>query len=206
MIYRTLRLLLNGPIRRFWLKRVTGLEHVPRSGGVILASNHESYLDFLLVPVSGCRLPCYMVGEVFYRMPLVGGLFRAMNFIPVDRRARRNRLAVRTALERLEAGGVVGIFPEGTRSPDGRLQRARHGAAYLAHLTEAPVVPVAVLGTHEAWPKDRRWPRAGACEVRFGEPLRFQRADFERDRGVLDESLRTIMHRIAALAEEEYRW
>ncbi len=118
MLYKTLRIVLNRPIRMMWLKRVRGLEHVPVSGGAILASNHESYLDFIIVPVSGCRLPCYMVGEIFFEKPVIGRAFRTMGFIPVDRRRDTNTEAVRAALRRLRANDLLGVFPEGTRSAE----------------------------------------------------------------------------------------
>ena len=179
MLYKTLKVVLGRPIRMLWLKRVRGLEHVPTSGGAILASNHESYLDFIIVPVSGCRLPCYMVGEVFFEKPVIGRAFRTMGFIPVDRRRVTNTEAVRAGLRRLRANNLLGVFPEGTRSPDGKLQKARDGVALLAHMSEVPVVPLAVIGTHEAWPKSRQWPRPFSCEVRFGKPTAVQQSGLQ---------------------------
>ncbi len=97
-------------------------------------------------------------------------------------------------------------FPRGPARQNGKLQKARDGVALLAHISEVPVVPMAVLGTYEAWPKSRQWPRPFSCEVRFGEPLRFSRADYKADKSVLSTTTRTIMSRIAELAGEEYPW
>lgn len=205
-LYRLLRMVLNPFFRALWLKRVEGLENVPKEGGVLLVSNHESYLDFLIVPVSGCRLPRYMAGEVFFDMPVIGWAFRKMGFIPVDRSKVANTSAVTSALKFMKRGGVVGIFPEGTRSPDGKLQQALEGVGFLAHMSEVPVVPIAVIGTHEAWGKGEKRPRAHPCLVRFGTPMQFSKADLKRDRGVAHETTRTIMQAVAELAGEQYPW
>jgi 1-acyl-sn-glycerol-3-phosphate acyltransferase len=204
-LYRFLRVTLGPAIRALWLKRVQGLEHVPLRGGAILASNHESYLDFLVVPVSGCRLPRYLVGEVFFEMPIIAWAFRTMGFIPINRRKAFNGNAFKQILRHLRNGELVGVYPEGTRSPDGKLQPAQEGIAFLAHHSEMPVVPVAVVGTHEAWPKGGS-PRAHCVEVRFGEPLKFSRAAYREDKRVLASTTRQIMQRIAILAGEDYPW
>ena len=205
-LYRLLRVVLNPFFRAMWLKKVEGLENVPTNGGVLLVSNHESYLDFLIVPVSGCRLPRYMAGEVFFDKPVIGWAFRKMGFIPVDRAKTANTSAVTSALKYMKRGGVLGIFPEGTRSPNGKLQPAHEGVGFLAHMSEVPVVPIAVIGTYEAWAKGDKRPKASPCSVRFGTPMRFCKADLKRDRSVAHETTRTIMQAVAALAGEEYPW
>lgn len=206
LFYEKLCFILSTPICALWLKKVKGLHNVPVEGGAILASNHESYLDFIILPVSGCRPPRYLVGEVFFEMPVISWLFRKMGFIQVDRRRTINTEAIRKALNYLKAGELIGIYPEGTRSPDGKLQEAHDGIAFLAHMSETPVIPVAVIGTYEAWPKGRRFPKASRCEVRFGEPLLFTRDEYKVDKAVLTRTTRTIMARIAELAGEEYPW
>lgn len=206
LLYETLRVVFSRPIRALWLKNVEGLQNVPDEGGAILASNHESYLDFIIVPVSGCRPPRYLAGEVFFELPVISWAFRKMGFIRVDRRRTINAEAIRSALNYLKKGELLGVYPEGTRSSDGKLQEAYDGISFLAHISEVPVIPVAVIGTHEAWPKGRRYPRAGRCEVRFGEQLLFSRDEYRADKTVLSRTTRTIMTRIAALAGEEYPW
>lgn len=206
VLYRLLWILCIAPIRLLWLREVSGLQNLPARGGYILASNHCSYLDFLVVPVSGCRLPRYMVGESLLRRPALGRLFRALGFIPVDRVNRRNAAALQAAVTTLERGGVVGIFPEGTRSPDGRLLPGRRGAAYLAFRTGCPIVPVGTIGTHMAWPRARQLPRPGRCAVRFGEPLHHRSADSGCSAEGLDILTRLLMRRIGKLCQQEYPW
>lgn len=202
-IYRLLWILSIAPIRVLWLREVSGLRNLPARGGYILASNHSSYLDFLVVPVSGCRLPRYMVGESLLRHPVLGRLFRILGFIPVDRVHHRNAATLQAAVETLQRGGVVGIFPEGTRSADGRLLPGRRGAAYLSYRSGCPIVPVGTIGTFGAWPRTRRLPRPGRCAVRFGEPLYHQPANSECTAERLDELTSQLMRRIGELCAQE---
>ena len=139
-------------------------------------------------------------------MPVISWAFRTMGFIPINRRKSFHGDAVKQIMRHLKNGELVGVYPEGTRSPHGRLQPAHEGIAFLAHYSEVPVIPVAVVGTHEAWPKGRCLPRAHRVEVRFGEPMCFSRSAYREDKPVLNSTTRQIMQRIAALAGEEYPW
>jgi 1-acyl-sn-glycerol-3-phosphate acyltransferase len=146
-----------------WRARVFGTENVPASGPLIVACNHLSYLD---PPMLGCLCPrriSYMAKKELFAIPVLGPVIRALGAYEVDRRGSATA-AIRRSLSVLEAGGAVGIFPEGTRNPSGTVS-AQIGVALLAALAQAPVVPACVYGTDRAL-------RLGRVEVAFGAPLR----------------------------------
>lgn len=205
-LYALLHFLLKHPIRTLWLKEVVGLENVPVYGGAILASNHQSYLDFLIVPVSGCRLPFYVVGEVFFKIPVIGWILKKLGFIQINRRSHLHTDTIKAVLDCLSEGELIGIFPEGTRSLTGKLQKAYNGTAFIAHMSELPVVPVVVVGTFEAWPKGSRLPKIHKCTVKFGKPLLFSRGEYIADKSILNKTTKSIMTQVALLAGKEYPW
>jgi 1-acyl-sn-glycerol-3-phosphate acyltransferase len=155
-----------GLLRLIFRVRVTGLEHLPASGPVLLAGNHTGFLDgpvvFILLP----RPSAFLVKSELYDSPFRRVLEFARQ-IPV-RRGTPDRTALRRALDVLSAGGVLGVFPEGTRG-EGRLESVQHGIGYLALRAGCPVVPVVCVGTADALPKGRRFPRWRApVTVAFG--------------------------------------
>jgi 1-acyl-sn-glycerol-3-phosphate acyltransferase len=166
----------------FWLvfrPRVTGREHVPLSGPVILASNHLSFIDSIAIPLMAPRKVSYLAKAEYFTTPGLGGrvskmLFTALGALPVEREtSRAAQAALDTALSVLKDGGAFGIYPEGTRSRDGRLARGKTGVAWLALTADCPVLPVAVAGTDRVQPVGARWPRPHRVSVTFGEPLTF---------------------------------
>lgn len=150
--------------------RFVGVEHVPGEGPVILVPNHVSYMDPVLINIPIHRPLYYMTLEPFFRVPLLAPLIRWCRAFPV-RDDEVDRQAVRTAIRVLRAGETLVIFPEGGRSPDGRLLPFRPGAFRLALQTEAPVVPVTIAGAFEAWPAHRRLPRPGRITITYHPPL-----------------------------------
>ena len=160
--------------------RIIGAEHVPSSGPAILAANHVSYLD---PPLIGCALPReinYLARESLFRFPIVGTVLRAWNCVPVDRDGG-GATGLRAILDRLLAGGAIIVFPEGTRSSDGRLQSARAGLGLLVIKSNACVVPARVFGTFEAYGRHHKFPRPRRITVKYGLPLDFSalRAEVE---------------------------
>ena len=150
--------------------QVQGLDRVPRYGPAILAINHLSMLDPILVGAVVPRVVHFMAKEELFRYPLLGWLLRCLHAFPV-RRGQADREALSRALAVLKAGGVVGIFPEGTRSADGQLLPLQGGTAFLALKSGAAVIPVAIAGTHRAMPRGALWPRRARVQIRIGEPL-----------------------------------
>lgn len=203
MQYRMSRLVAGPFLRLVARATVIGAEHVPTTGPAIIASNHLSvidsiYLPLLLVrPVSFAAKSEYFTGTRL-RDRLVGAYLRSTNQLSTDRTGGRAAQAMlEAALTHLGSGELFGIYPEGTRSPDGRLYRGRTGVGFLALHSGAPVIPVAMVGTDKVLPPGRRIPRPGRIEIRIGEPLDFadfrgQPAGARQRRAVTDEVVSAI--------------
>ena len=153
--------------------RVFGAENVPQSGGVILASNHASFLDPPLVGSGLSRDINYLGRESLFRYPGIGALLRSWNSVPVDRDGGGAK-GLKTILERLLAGGGIILFPEGTRTRDGQLQPARSGIGLTVIKSVAPVVPVRVFGTFEAYGRHITIPRPHRVIIKYGRPMNFE--------------------------------
>jgi 1-acyl-sn-glycerol-3-phosphate acyltransferase len=153
--------------------RVFGAENVPLTGGVILASNHASFLDPPLVGAGLKRDINYLARESLFRFPGIGALLRSWNSVPVDRDGGGAR-GLKKILDRLLAGGGIILFPEGTRTRDGRLQPARSGIGLTVIKSTAPVVPVRVFGTYEAYGRHITLPRPRRIAVKYGAPMNFE--------------------------------
>jgi 1-acyl-sn-glycerol-3-phosphate acyltransferase len=147
-------------------------ERVPRTGPVILASNHASFLDPPLVGAGLRRDIHYLARENLFKFPVFRSILRTVNTVPVDRDGG-GAAGLRAILDRLLSGGGIILFPEGTRSRDGRLQPARSGIGLTVLKSSAPVVPVRVFGTYEAFGPHVRFPRPRRVAVKYGRPLDF---------------------------------
>jgi 1-acyl-sn-glycerol-3-phosphate acyltransferase len=179
LLQTTTRLLLAPLARLVFRPVIEGRENVPRRGPVIVAANHLSFIDSLVIPLVAPRPVVFLAKAEYFRQPgLKGWLTRTCltgtGAIPVQRGAHRAaQTSLEVALGVLADGRAFGIHPEGSRSRDGRIYRGRTGVAWLALASRAPVVPVAVLGTDRIQPVGARLPRVGRITVRFGAPLRF---------------------------------
>lgn len=175
MLAAVLRPMLIPVARVAFRPEIHGGEHVPRTGPVILAVNHLSFVDSFLIPLVTPRRVSFLAKQEYFRRPGITRAFlTGIDAIPVPRGGyRAAQESLEAALRVLENGGAFGIHPEGSRSRDGRLYRGRTGVAWLAIASGAPVVPVALLGTERIQPVGARMPRPGKLVVRFGEPMRF---------------------------------
>lgn len=190
-VVRTLRPLL-GPLD------VTGLEHVPGEGPFLLLANHQSYLDPVLIQTV-VRRPIYtMAKSTQFSDRLTGALLRRVNSFPV-RRFETDPQAVRIVLRRLGQGHGVGLYPEGERSWDGRLQPPRLGVLRLILKAGVPVVPCGISGAYDVWPRWDRGLRRGAVRIAFGPPLRFPHHDRRAHREAAVPEVRERL--MAALSE-----
>jgi 1-acyl-sn-glycerol-3-phosphate acyltransferase len=153
--------------------RVYNSERVPLEGGVILAANHASYLDPPLVGSGVHRGINYLARENLFRFPVMGWVLRQWQVVPVDRDGG-GAAGLRAILDRLLLGGAIILFPEGTRTRDGKLQPARSGIGLTVIKSTAPVVPVRVFGTFEAYGRHLRLPRPRQVAVKYGQPMRFE--------------------------------
>lgn len=154
--------------------RVYNPERVPMSGPVILAANHASFLDPPLVGSGLKRDINYLARKSLFRYPGLGAILRAVNAVPVDRDGG-GAAGLKAIMDRLHDGGAIILFPEGTRTRDGKLQPARSGIGLTVIKSEAPVVPVRVFGTYEAWGRHVKIPRPHRVTVKYGRPMGFEK-------------------------------
>jgi 1-acyl-sn-glycerol-3-phosphate acyltransferase len=184
--------------RTFLRIRFEGVEHVPTTGAVVIAPNHVSFMDPILVTIPIRRALHYMALEPFFRIPGLGALMRWARAFPVQE-GEVDGPAVRRALRLLRQGEPLVIFPEGGRSPDGRLQAFRPGAFRLALAAGVPVVPVTIVGAFEAWPARRRFPRPGRVTITYHAAVDGSALPLDADRKARPELLMTLVRdRIAA--------
>lgn len=178
----------------FWDYRAEGTENVPLTGGVILASNHQSHLDPVMLRLPLDRPIGYVARSTLFRSKLFAWLIWYLGAMSFDRRSTGAQ-EMKSLVKVFREGAALIFFPEGTRSPDGELKPLRPGIALLAKQAGVPVVPVAVEGTFRCWPRGRKMFRPGRVRVVFGEPVVYGRKD--RRRQVLED----LSGRIAALAD-----
>lgn len=198
---------VSWPLRRLWLDiRLEDEANVPDEGGVVLAANHLSFLDSVLLMYSLPRRVSFLGKADYLSSWSTRKLFPAAGMIPVDRSGRGVARSLETAADRLRSGEAVGIFPEGTRSRDGLLHRGHPGVAHLALRAGAPIVPVGIIGTDAAQPPGARAPRYGAeITIRFGAPMGLgEWAGRRRTGGLKREITETVMREIAALSGQTY--
>ena len=180
MLYEVTHAVVPPLAKAIWRPTVEGLDNIPPEGPVIVASNHLSFADSLVIPIVTPRKVTFLAkAQYFTGTGVKGALSRAwftgIGMVPVDRDDSRAALAsLDIALDVLRDGGAFGIYPEGTRSRDGRLYRGRTGVAHLALTSGAPVVPAGIAGTQDLQPVGSRLPRLADVTVKFGEPLHFQ--------------------------------
>jgi 1-acyl-sn-glycerol-3-phosphate acyltransferase len=212
VFYWLLKWVLLGPLLRLVFRpRVEGEEHVPEEGPAILASNHLSYADWLFMPLTIPRRVTFVAKAEYFTTPGFKGRLQKMFFsgagqVPIDRSgASAAEGALSSAKKILGNGELFGIFPEGTRSHDGKLYRGKTGVARLALETGVPVIPVAVLGTDVVAPPGKKFGTFTRPAVRFGEPLDFSRYEgLENDRYILRSITDEIMYEIMRLSGQEY--
>lgn len=176
--YRFLKLILSILVLVLLRPRVTGLQNIPKRGAVILASNHLSFIDSLLIPIMAPRHVAFLAKAEYWTGKGIKGrlsrwFFTKMGDIPVQRDdPRAGQRSLEDALAVLQRGGAFGIYPEGTRSRDGKLHQGHTGVAWLALAGSAPVVPVALRGTDKVQPVGKRIPRpTRGIQVHFGAPI-----------------------------------
>ena len=203
--------ILGPPIRRVFRPVVEGAEHVPREGAAILVSNHLSFADWLFMPLALDRRVTFVAkSDYFTGVGLKGWaqkrFFAGTGQVPIDRTGgRASQAALNAGLRVLQRGELFGIYPEGTRSPDGRLYKGRTGVARLALLAKVPVIPSAVIGTDVIAPPGRIIRKVVSPTIKFGRPLQFSRYEgMVEDRFILRSITDEIMYAIMELSGQEY--
>jgi 1-acyl-sn-glycerol-3-phosphate acyltransferase len=202
VLYEILKLLLVFLMRAWFGLRVRGAEHIPSSGPALIVSNHQSILDPPVIGGAARRQIYFLAKAELFRIPLFGWLFWALHARPVRREGPDPR-ALRTAALLLEEGKALLVFPEGTRSLDGRLGEGKPGVGMLAVTSGAPVVPAYVSGTFKALPKGAAWPRRSQVSVSFGPALHFKAPSSVGRKERYREAVEEIMRGIAQLKEQQ---
>jgi 1-acyl-sn-glycerol-3-phosphate acyltransferase len=212
VLYQLLKYVILGPwLRLIFRPQVEGRDNVPAKGPAIIASNHLSFSDSIFMPLEVRRKVTFVAKAEYFTGRGIKGFLSRMFFvgtgtIPVDRSGgRAAQGALDTGLRILREGKLFGIYPEGTRSPDGRLYRGKTGVARLALDSGAPVIPVVMLNSDEIQPLGTRFPRIKRVRIKFGKPIDFSRyagmsGDRFIERAVTDE----IMYELMELSGREY--
>lgn len=212
MWYYLFKYVLLGPLLSLLGRpKVEGLHHVPSSGPVILASNHLAVMDSFFLPLVVRRRITFLAKSEYFTGTGLKGWFNrwfytAVGQVPIDRTdSEAAQAALETAKQVLAQGKLLGMYPEGTRSPDGRLYKGKTGLARLALQTGVPVIPVAMIGTNKVNPPGTSMLRFGRVTVRFGKPMDFSRFDGLAgnhfiERAVIDE----VMYELMGLSGQEY--
>ena len=212
MFYWFMKNLIVGPILRTAFRPwVTGHEHIPKTGGVILASNHLSFIDSVFLPLLIDRQVSFLAKSDYYTGTGIKGwltktFLKSAGMLPIDRSGgKASEASLRTGLGVLERGEVLGIYPEGTRSPDGKLYRGRTGVARMVLEGNVVVIPVAMIDTEKVMPIGKRLPKVRRIGMVIGEPLDFSRFHGqEGDRFILRSITDEIMYELSRLSGQEY--
>ena len=212
MFYHFLKYVVLGPILKLFFRPwVEGAENLPVEGPAILASNHLSFSDSIFLPLSCPRRITFLAKADYFtgrgvKGLLTKGFMKGAGQVPIDRSGgRASEAALRTAIKILSSGELLGIYPEGTRSPDGRLYRGKTGIARMALEAGVPVIPVAMINTDVVQPTGKKIPKLGRVGIRVGKPLDFSRyKGMESDRFVLRSITDEIMYELMLLSGQEY--
>jgi len=189
--------LSKGIAKTFFNYQVIGAENIIEEGPCIIAANHASFFDPPLAGVACQRAIHYLARKSLLDWPVLGGILPELNVIPVDQK-NADRSALMAAIRVVRAGGAILVFPEGTRSADGRLQAAQPGVGMIVAKTGAPVVPMRIFGSFEAFPRNRKFPRSVTISVVVGKPLKFSPEEISK-RDVYQKTSDRIMDAVARL-------
>ena len=212
MVYSLMKYVLLGPLLRlFFRPRIEGLEHIPADGGAVLASNHLAVADSFFLPLMVPRRVTFLAKREYFTGTGVKGWLKKLFFagvgqVPIDRSsAAAAQAALDTGVRLLVGGSLLGIYPEGTRSPDGRLYKGKTGLARMVLQGRVPVIPVAMFGTDKANPIGSKMWHPYPIRIKVGPPLDFSRYDgFAGDRFVERSVTDEIMYALMELSGQEY--
>ena len=213
MIYSISKLIIP-PVYRLWIRKIEGIENIPKDKVFIVAGNHASYFDVLLLP--SIILPKIsikmhaLVNSYYWNNKITEFFLTKWECIPVyvenkKNPRQKNKEALQKAIKYLKNGEIMMIFPEGKRSPDGKLQKAYNGIARLALKARVPVLPCGIIGSSKVMPKGAAFPRFARCDVKIGKPMHFEKYyKKNQNKKIFEEITRSIMKEIAKLINQEY--
>jgi len=203
MFYWLLKIFLGPVVKFIWIKKIEGIENIPKKGKYIIAANHTSYLDFFSLAAVWPKRIYFLAGEVFFKKWWWRPLVKLTRQIKVDRQSPDKTEVYNSVNLLLRKGKIIGIFPEGTRSPDNKIGKAYPGVAKFALTNRVPVIPVGIKGAYEVFSRHQKLPKLKKnIEIKIGKLMLFN--DYlgkENDRQVLEEITGKIMTKIAELAK-----
>jgi 1-acyl-sn-glycerol-3-phosphate acyltransferase len=204
--YRAIKAVVGGVMNRSYKIVIDGMPNVPVRGPAIVAANHLSFLDSFFIPLVIPRRVTYLAKAEYWDTWKTRWFFEAVGQIPVRRQdSAKAQGALEAGKKVLENSGLLGIYPEGTRSPDGRLYKGKTGVARMAAETGVPVIPVGLVGTDRVMPRERKLPKfGGSVGVRFGAPMRISAKEAEEDPLALRSFTDELMFQIRQLSGQQY--
>ena len=203
------------PFYKLWLRKVEGMENIPTDTSFIIALNHVSYYDailpyVILIPKLNKQVHALANSRYWKLLPakIILDLGKCIPvYVGKDNNPKKNEAALQKAAKFLRKGNLIQIFPEGTRSPDGKLQKGYSGVARLSLQAKVPVVPIGVIGANKVLPKGKLLPRLKRCDVKIGKPMYFTEYYNKKiNNKVLEDMTRKIMKNIAKLIGQEYNY
>ena len=214
MVYDYIRRILP-PVYHLWIRKIYGLENIPKDMPFIIALNHASYYEILLsytILTSRLNKQIHsLANSRYWNNSITAAVLNYGKCIPVfvgkDYDEKKNKDAIKKAVQYLKKGHLIQIFPEGTRSIDGKLKKGHNGVAKLALLSKASVLPIGVIDSHKVLPKGKFFPRFKRCEVKIGKSITFRKYYKKKiNDKILDEITRSIMKEIAKLIGQKYNY
>jgi 1-acyl-sn-glycerol-3-phosphate acyltransferase len=203
--YRSLQMTLRLLVPVYLRFRARGLENVPKSGPALFLVNHQSFLDPVLVAIHVARPVRFLARDTLYRGPVSRALLNLCCAIPLSRDSASST-TIRQAVSRLQQGFFVGIFPEGTRSTDGQIGPLKPGFIALVRRTEAPIIPVGLAGTGDAFPRGAWFVRPKTCRIVYGTPLRPDVLSKLKGHGSEQELVETVREAMIRCYDEARQW
>ena len=205
LVWRGLQMLAAATFPIWFRIRTRGIERVPERGGALLVINHQSFLDPLIVGVPLPRPVSYVARDTLFEVPIVGWILRHTYVFPVNRESA-STASIREAVRRLKHGFLLGIFPEGTRGEGSGIQELKPGFVALVRRTRLPVIPVAVTGTHDAFPRDKMFPRPKRVYIVYGEPISSTQLEPFCGRGQEQALIELVRERMIGCLYEAEAW
>jgi 1-acyl-sn-glycerol-3-phosphate acyltransferase len=192
LLWHTLQSLLRFIFTVFFSYRAYGMENLPKKGGVLILSNHQSFLDPILLSLLLRRPMSYLARSELFKNPVFGRLIRALHAFPVEQ-GRGDMGAMKETIRRLQEGHLLNIFPEGSRTENGQIGKIERGAALVIRRAHVPVIPVAIDGSFAAWPKGQKLPRPHRVKVLYGPALEVEGLDAGQIVELIDRTLRGML-------------
>ena len=189
LIWNISKLLFHVLAVRLFRFKAYGTEHIPRTGGVLLASTHQSYLDPILIAILLQRPVTYLASQYLFDVPVMGWLIRQVNAFPVQQ-GKGDRAAINTAIAALKDGRALAVYPEGHRTANGEIMQLHGGIALIARKAGVPIVPIVIDGAFAAWPRSTKLPRPHPVHLMYGEPIQTN----GKDAGQIMAELQTRLH------------